>query len=125
MKSTFKKVVGIASVAGLLFASANVYAATATATKPVNDTSTHESVSISGLGQYGTFATSVTAGTGTGYGKLYKFIRYWPDDLLYTHTVYYNGQPSQSTSYWLSSSEAYNVTASGDKSLGVTSSITN
>lgn len=111
--------------ATFLLSSINVYAATATATKPVNDSSTYESVSINGAGRYGTFETSITGGTGTGYGKLYRFIRFWPDEHLYTHTVYYNGQPSQSTSYWLDSNEAYNVTASGDKSLGVKASITN
>ncbi|MFD2114204.1 hypothetical protein ACFSTH_14810 [Paenibacillus yanchengensis] len=119
-----KKIVSVLSVAGFLMASASIYAASATAVKPVGGTSTVESVSISGKDRNGTFKTSVTAGTGNGKGILYLFKRLWPDEPLLTHNVYYNGADSKTTTIKLFSNEAYNVTSSGDKTLEVTSSIT-
>lgn len=109
--SKVKKMIGVFSIVGLLMASANVYAATATAEKPVNSTSTVESVSINGTFAYATFKTEVTGGTGSGQGKLYEFRFLWPDKKLWTHDVYYNGNESETTSYYLDGNEAYNVTA--------------
>lgn len=74
---------------------------------------------------YGNFAGRLYAGTGIGYAKLYRFIRYWPDEHIETLKVYTNGGENDFTHVWLEGNKLYNVTASGDRAAAVRAFIAN
>ncbi|WP_178022224.1 hypothetical protein [uncultured Paenibacillus sp.] len=102
----------------------SAFAATGTADKPLNSSSSVESVSIQGNGAQGTHYTNLYAGTGSGTGKLYRFIRFWPDELLNTHNVASGQGPvSLTTTFNADWDAAYNVVAAGSSSAGIRTSV--
>jgi hypothetical protein len=122
-----KKIINITLVLVFIF-SASVLAAApdhTIAEKPVGSTSTVESGNIYGNYAYGNFAGRLYAGTGIGYAKLYRFIRYWPDEHIETLKVYTNGGENDFTHVWLEGNKLYNVTASGDRAAAVRAFIAN
>lgn len=113
-----------AAVAIFAVFATSAFAATGTADKKLNDTGSVESVSIQGNGANGTHYTNLYSGTGSGKGVLYKFVRFWPDTKLNTHDVASGQGPvSLQTTFAADADAAYNVVASGDKSVGVRSSV--
>ena len=114
----------IASIAVFSVFATSALAATGTADKPLNSSSSVESVSIQGNGAQGTHYTNLYAGTGSGTGKLYRFIRYWPDELLNTHNVADGkGPTSLTTTFNADWDQAYNVVADGSSTAGIRTSV--
>lgn len=114
----------ISSIAIFSIFATSALAATGTADKPLNSSGSVESVSIQGNGAKGTHYTNLYAGTGSGKGKLYRFIRFWPDELINTHNVASGQGPvSQTTTFDAAWDEAYNVVAEGDYSAGIRTSV--
>lgn len=114
----------IAGIAVFTIFATSAFAASGTADKTLNSSGSVESVAIQGNGATGHHYTNLYAGTGSGTGKLYRFIRFWPDKLINTHDVASGqGPTSLHTSFTADWDEAYKVVANGDYAVGVRTSV--
>lgn len=99
-------------------------AATGTADKVLNSSSSVTSVSIQGDGGTGYLYTNLYAGTGSGTAKLHRFKRFWPDEKITTRNVASGQGPLYDTyDFVTDAEESYNTVVDGSKTAGIRSSV--
>ncbi|KOS61077.1 hypothetical protein FJQ98_26400 [Lysinibacillus agricola] len=98
--------------------SAQAFASSSTATKPLKERSKEGSIFYA-VGGYAELRADILGGTGNGESILKQSIAWYPDPELYSVNVNSQNKPAANTHYHLNNSDGYYVVAKGDLTLNL------